>query len=277
MSITEFIRNNKEYFEDFITRNTYHSNAIEGNTLSYADTYAIIFNDNDFKVSAKPREIYEAINHKYAIDHVLNHLDDDLTEKLIKEIAIIINKNINEISGYRKVSVRIQGAEHIPPAAFELPQKMMYFVYNYNHVEYPDIFEKIADGHIQMERIHPFEDGNGRTGRLLVNYELLKNGMAPIVIPKDERGKYFSFLSNSDSTGLSHFFKELEEKEIEHMKKFVEMQKSVSGKIEMNKVISNIQTRLNFYGELGLSELQIKENKTKDARASLTSMNEKYK
>ena len=102
-----------------------------------------------------------------------------------------------------------------------------------------------------MERIHPFEDGNGRTGRLLMNYELLKNGMAPIVIPKDERGKYFSFLSNSDPKGLSQFFRELEEKEIEHMKKFVEMQKSVSGKIEMNKVISDIETRLNFYGELG--------------------------
>ena len=54
----------QDYFEQFITRNTYHSNGIEGNTLSYADTYAIIFNDNSFKVTAEPREIYEAIKTK---------------------------------------------------------------------------------------------------------------------------------------------------------------------------------------------------------------------
>lgn len=65
--------------------------------MSYAETYAILFNDNEFKVSAKPREIYEAINHKYAINYVLNHLDEALSEQMIKELAVRINKNISEM------------------------------------------------------------------------------------------------------------------------------------------------------------------------------------
>ena len=67
MNIKEFILNNKEYLEDFTTRSTYHSNAIEGSTLTYVETYAILYNDNSFKIEGKePREIYEAINHKKA-------------------------------------------------------------------------------------------------------------------------------------------------------------------------------------------------------------------
>lgn len=213
MDVKKFIFENKDYFEDFISRSTYHTNAIEGNTLSYAETYAILFNDNDFKVSATPREIYEAINHKYAISYILGHLDQELSERLIKETAVLINKNISEIAGYRTISVRIKGAQHIPPAPSYVPQQMMYFVYNYNHTEYENIFQKLAETHIQYERIHPFEDGNGRTGRLILNYELLRNNMPPIVIPKDERVKYFGMLAAQNSQALAEFFKELYQEE----------------------------------------------------------------
>ncbi len=213
MDIKEYIFHNREYFEDFITRSTYHSNAIEGNTLSYAETYAILFNDNEFKVSAKPREIYEAINHKYALHYVLENLDRELTESVIKDIAVLINKNISEISGYRTVPVRIRGSEHIPPAPPQIPQMMMYYVRNYNQTAFDDVFQKMAQMHLQFERIHPFEDGNGRTGRLLLNYELLKNDMAPIVIPKEHRTEYFLMLEKQDSMELSRFFRELSEQE----------------------------------------------------------------
>ena len=70
MTIFEFILNNKDYLEDLITRSTYHSNAIEGSTLTYAETYAILYNDNSFKIQGKePREIYEAINHIFPKDN----------------------------------------------------------------------------------------------------------------------------------------------------------------------------------------------------------------
>ena len=62
IDIVKLLQTNKNYFEDYITRSTYNSNAIEGSTLSYADTYAIIFNDNSFKIPANPKEIYETIN-----------------------------------------------------------------------------------------------------------------------------------------------------------------------------------------------------------------------
>lgn len=218
MDVKKLIFDNQDYFEDFISRSTYHTNAIEGNTLSYAETYAILFNDNDFKVSATPREIYEAINHKYAINYILSHLDEELSERLIKEAAVLINKNISEIAGYRTVSVRIKGAQHVPPVPNQVPQQMMYFVYNYNHTEYEDIFQKLAETHIQYERIHPFEDGNGRTGRLILNFELIRNNMPPIVIPKDDRTKYFGMLAAQNSQELAGFFKELcqeEQKRIE--------------------------------------------------------------
>ena len=78
MKIIDFIMNNNNYLEDFITRSTYHSNAIEGSTLTYAETYAILFNDNSFKISGRePREIYEAINHKKAMDVLFEKLKSD--------------------------------------------------------------------------------------------------------------------------------------------------------------------------------------------------------
>lgn len=220
MEIRDFIFENRDYFEDYITRSTYHSNGIEGNTLSYAETYAILWNDNSFTVNTQPRELYEAINHKYALNYVLNNLDQDLSESMIKHIAITINKNINEIDGYRKGPVFIRGAEHIPPAPEQLPQLMMYYVYNYNHTAYDGIFEKIAATHLEFERIHPFSDGNGRTGRLLINYELLRHDIPPVVIPKDERTSYFEMLSSNDQQSLSRFFKTLSIREYERLKQF---------------------------------------------------------
>ena len=96
---------------------------------------------------------------------------------------------------------------------------MIYFVYNYNNDE-EEIYNKIARYHIEFEKIHPFEDGNGRTGRLLLNYELLKNNMPPLVICKEDRVKYFEFIRNNDSIGLSKWLRDLSIKEKERMEKF---------------------------------------------------------
>ena len=96
---------------------------------------------------------------------------------------------------------------------------MNYYVYNYNHDD-QNIFTKIARYHLEFEKIHPFEDGNGRIGRLLINYELIKNNIPPVVISKDDRVKYFEFLGNNDSTRLAEWLKELSTAEQERMEKF---------------------------------------------------------
>ncbi len=222
MSVLEFILSNKDYLEDLITRNTYHSNAIEGSTLTYAETYAILYNDNSFKIQGKePREIYEAINHKKALELVFKNLqnNEEFDERFIKKLNETINRDIKDTEGYRTVQVFIQGSEHIPPESEKVPNLMMYYIYNYNHDE-QDIFTKIAKYHIDFERIHPFEDGNGRTGRLLINYELLKNDLPPVVIVKEDRVKYFEFLRNNEVSGLAEWLKELDTIEEERIKKF---------------------------------------------------------
>ena len=222
MNILNFILENKDYLEDLITRSTYHSNAIEGSTLTYAETYAILYNDNSFKIQGKePREIYEAINHKKALELVFDNIknNEPFDERLIKKINETINEDIKETQGYRTVQVFIRGSEHIPPAPEKIPNLMNYFVYNYNNDE-QDIFTKIARYHIEFEKIHPFEDGNGRTGRLLINYELIKNDIPPVVITKEDRVKYFEFIRNNDSSGLAEWFKELSNNEKERIEKF---------------------------------------------------------
>ena len=222
MSILEFILNNNDYLEDLITRSTYHSNAIEGSTLTYAETYAILYNDNSFKIGGKePREIYEAINHKKALELVFKNLqnNDEFNEGFIKKLNETINRDIKDTEGYRTVQVFIRGSEHIPPAPEKIPNLMNYFIYNYNHDE-QNIFYKLAKYHIEFEKIHPFEDENGRTGRLLLNYELIKNNLPPVVISKDDRVKYFEFLKNDDIIGLAEWLKDLSNQENERMEKF---------------------------------------------------------
>lgn len=222
MSILEFILNNNDYLEDLITRSTYHSNAIEGSSLTYAETYAILYNDNSFKIGGKePREIYEAINHKKALELVFKNLqnNDEFNEGFIRKLNETINRDIKDTEGYRTVQVFIRGSEHIPPAPEKVPNLMTYFIYNYNHDE-QNIFYKLAKYHIEFEKIHPFEDGNGRTGRLLLNYELIKNNLPPVVISKDDRVKYFEILKNDDIMGLAEWLRDLSNQEKERMEKF---------------------------------------------------------
>ncbi len=222
MNVLDFMLNNKAYLEDFITRSTYHSNAIEGSTLTYAETYAILYNDNSFKISGKePREIYEAINHKNALELVFENLKNEncLDERFIKSLNETINKNIKETEGFRTVQVFIQGSEHIPPEPSKIPNLMNYYVYNYNN-DTQDIWNKIARYHIEFEKIHPFEDGNGRMGRLLINYELLKNNFPPVVISKDDRVKYFELLRDNNISELAKWFEELSAREKERIAKF---------------------------------------------------------
>ena len=218
--MVERIQSNQAYFEDFVTRNIDHSNRIEGSTLSRAETYAIVFNDNSFKITAAPREIYEAINLKYALSYLLEHLTEPLSQNFIKHIGILINKNINEIDGYRRVPVFIRGAEHIPPAPELVPHRMMELLYHYEHTDFHSPYERAAQMHMEFERLHPLPDGNGRTGRVLINSEVLRGGPPPVVLPSERRAEYFSLLAAYDVPAMADFFQELSDMEGARLRQF---------------------------------------------------------
>ena len=118
------MRSNRDYFEDFVTRSTYHSNAIEGSTLTRGETYALLWNDNSMTVKTTPREFYEAVNHKAAFALACGGLEEPLSERLIKDINRAINKDINDYAGYRTVGVVILGMDYVPPEANQVPQLM---------------------------------------------------------------------------------------------------------------------------------------------------------
>lgn len=222
MTVIEFLKSNRAYFEDFITRSTYHSNAIEGSTLSFPETYAILWNDNSMSIKATARELYDAINHMYALSLALDDGSVELREPLIKAIAEQIIKNINDISGYRRVQVMIRGAEHIPPAPQQVVSLMMELVYAYDLDIRGgrDPFEREAEFHIRFERIHPFEDGNGRTGRILLNRGLLLSDVAPAVISIDDRAHYLDLIGHQDVAGLAGLLRRLSEAEAERIEAF---------------------------------------------------------
>ena len=220
-TILQKIKRNKPYFEDLITRSVYHSNRIEGNTLSLPETYSILFdNKNNIEVKTTKRELFEAINLKYAYNYILKNIDTNLSIDMIKKIAKYINKNIKEIDGFRKTQIFIKGASEIPPEAVKVPMLVGELIYKKGKEKSEDIYDYIARFHTGFEHIHPFEDGNGRTGRVIIIKELLKRGLAPIVIPYDKRAEYVNFLDNRDIKGMSKMLKELNIKEVERMEKF---------------------------------------------------------
>lgn len=212
---------NQNYYENFITRSIKSSNAIEGNTLSYAETYSIIFNDNSLPLNnVKPRELYEAINLKYALSYSLDNLEK-FDNGLIITIGDKINKNIKDTNGYRKIINFVKGADFVPPKPEMVPSMMSELIYQYNNSNLNNI-EKIANFHIQFEHIHPFEDGNGRTGRVLINHQLLMNGEIPIVIPEERRTEYFNYLQNYDIDGFSKMIKDLQKIESNKIKEYTQ-------------------------------------------------------
>ena len=209
----------QHYYENFITRSIKSSNAIEGNTLSYVETYSIVFAEESLPLqNINPRELYEAINLKYALNYSLEHLDSFNTSLIIK-INELINKNIKDTKGYRTGKVLIKGADFVPPQASLVPSMLNELVYQYQNSEAP-LLERIAFFHIGFERIHPFEDGNGRTGRVLINHMLINENQVPLVIPEEKRIEYFEYLQNEDTIGLAKMFADLQEKEKAKIKEY---------------------------------------------------------
>ena len=190
--------------EHLIVNWTYHSNAIEGNTLTLSETKVAL---EGITVGGKTiKEHLEAINHREAILYVLEIVQKEarLSEWQIRSIHRLILRGIDDDHAgiYRKENIVISGAQHIPPDALHVESEMERFVkwYETDGLKRHPI-ERAAALHSDFVNIHPFIDGNGRTARLLLNFELMKSGYPPIVIEKESRAEYYSALDRARTTG----------------------------------------------------------------------------
>ena len=227
MDILKTILENEEYLKDFITRSTYNSNAIDGNKLTLTETRELLYCDMNLKINADGRSINEAINHKSAMEYVFLNINNYISNPTIENINNIINGNIKEFflpDCCKKLNINLflnmEDYEN-----FE-KNKRNYLMWDYFY-DGTNIFRRIAEKYFLFEKRHPFENGNGRTGRILINYELIKNNIVPIVIEKEIKKEYLKFLEEADFVGFGEWIKTLsneEKKRLEYFE-FVKNQK----------------------------------------------------
>lgn len=173
----------------------HNSTAIEGNTLTLIQTKAII--EDGLSVGGKLlREIYEVANHAKAFAYVQKCVAEGkpLDEPTVKDIHSLLMENIQIGGVYRNVEVRITGAAHKPPAPSEMYRQVKNFFADLTYRTDLNAIELAAWTHAEFVKIHPFTDGNGRTSRMIMNYQLLSNGFLPVSIAKENRLEYFDAL-----------------------------------------------------------------------------------
>ena len=178
--------------EEFVVEYTYNSNAIEGNTLTLRETDMVL---RGLTIDKKPlKDHMEAVGHKEAFEYISGLVKDcmPMSESIIKQIHYLVLADKKEDRGvYRRVPVRIMGAQHEPVQPYLIAPMMEQLLIRYSESTEP-IIPRLARFHIEFEGIHPFIDGNGRTGRLLVNMELMKAGLPPIDIKFTDRVAYYN-------------------------------------------------------------------------------------
>ena len=204
----ELVRNLDEWFKIELT---YTSNAIEGNTLTRAETALVV--EKGITVKGKSlTEHLEATNHIEALGYVktlIGKKRHEITEQDILDIhRLILNKIEADSAGrYRQHHARITGSQVILPNPVKIPKLMQDFM-GWLENNNPDHVAKIAsDAHYRLVSIHPFTDGNGRTSRLLMNLLLMQEGYPPAIIRKEDRLEYINSLEKAQIVGsLDDFY-----------------------------------------------------------------------
>ena len=213
-----------EYMEDMLVRMAHHSTAIEGNTLTQAETISILIH-NFIPRDMSEREYYEVKNYRKAFNTLLE-ADRKTTTELIKKYNKYIMENLHDLNGKFKTTQNlILGAEFEPTKPYLVPFEIEDWCNNLsyrleNTKTNEEKVEILMDQHIKFEKTHPFNDGNGRTGRLLIIHSCLKEDLEPIIIPKEEKGKYINLLASENLKELTKWALLLQEKERDRIEKF---------------------------------------------------------
>ena len=219
----------KNYEDAFSIEYTHNSTAIEGNTLSLMETKLVL--EDRLSVGGKElREIYEVVNHDKAFAYVQKSVVEGrpLSEAIVKDIHELLMENIFQGGIYRNVDARITGAIHHPPSPNRMYIEIKSFYADLPHKSNLNPIELAAWTHAEFVKIHPFADGNGRTSRLIMNYQLLAHGFLPVSIPKDSRLDYFgaleSYAVNGDLTPFANMIADIEEARLDWYISAIDMQ-----------------------------------------------------
>lgn len=181
---------------------TYNSNHIEGSRLTKEQT-RYIFETNTLGITAENTridDILETVNHFRCIDYIIVHATEKITEPHVKQLHSILKNNTSDsqkswfaVGDYKRLANEVGGEETVQPHDVHKRMKTLLAEYNANkHVTFDDIL----DFHVQFERIHPFQDGNGRVGRLLIFWQCLQSGIVPFIITEELRMFYYRGLQN---------------------------------------------------------------------------------
>ena len=200
--------------EEFMIEFTYNSNAIEGNTLTLKETALAL---EGMTIDQKPlKDHLEAVGHRDAFLYVQDVAKQELplSETVIKNIHALVLMNRPDDKGiYRRIPVRIMGAYTEPVQPYMIEPKMAELLSaNEERKNTMTDIERIALFHLEFEGIHPFIDGNGRTGRLILNLDLIRNGYPPINVKFTDRKRYYdafdAFYEDNDSTPMTELIAE---------------------------------------------------------------------
>jgi len=203
----------KKYLDDLIVRLTHHSTAIEGNTLSLPETVEIILNGKMPGSNKDIREFYEVENHKYVFERLDKALlnNEALSLELVLDFhRLLLDRLIYDAGVFKTSTNFILGSDFSTSKPENVYQDIKQWVDNtiYLIENNDDKLKEIARSHIQFERIHPFSDGNGRTGRMLILFLAIKYTNYPALIMKGDRKAYMNVLANQDVEGLTYLLKE---------------------------------------------------------------------
>jgi len=218
----------QDYLDDILVRMAYHSSGIEGNTISLPETVSIILESTLPGKHKSIREFYEIENHKQAfsllLDSLANHAP--LTLGLVQDFHALLTDRLQHDRGrFKTVQNAIIGAEFKTASPEETPFLMAQWVDNTAYrldmaKSERETVEVLADTHIQLERIHPFSDGNGRAGRLILMYLAMKYLGAPVIVSKNGRAEYMELLANQNIHGLADLLQQSLDAEKERMSQF---------------------------------------------------------
>ena len=181
---------------------TYSSNHIEGSRLTKEQT-RFIFDTNTLGITTENTsvdDIMETVNHFRCIDYVIDHAMDKITEAHIKQLHAILKTNTSDrqkpwfaVGDYKRLANEVGGEETVSPE--NVHKRMKKLVSEYNAIRKVE-FDDILNFHVLFERIHPFQDGNGRVGRLLLFWQCLQSAHVPFVITEELRLFYYRGIQN---------------------------------------------------------------------------------